>query len=532
MNKAFHVFTVGLLALAVTGCYKDQSSLQTVPTPEISVEVKEIGEEIHIDSEDVLSIQPIVSVPQGAEITYKWELTKKAGDYEKEMEVISTEQALKDYKITRPANSTTPYYLRYTITNKSFGGVEKTLQWKLYVSPVLADGLLFSFTKDGVTSDLGYIKSSEFTRDYMGKSVVITDLLAKNSGKAWNGLIKALNFSVKGNVYFTHTPYAWAVTEDHKLLRFDPLNYSLDASSDRNDLMFIEEQDPKVLQFSHCSSYIFMRTEKKAYQCNSNALNFFSEPVQGWDSETISGGVMAAHGCMSERAGLVWYNSDQGIFKALNKNSVTTFEKSEQFDPSMIKGAEAITAATTVEGPRKEPGKSYFLLNEKASGSYTIYQFELKPSLKLQAGNKYVLSQEAAGILNRRTSATFAIHQPVLYVSTEDGINVITWSGDGTATVNTKAYMPLSKFGKVKLVRFYRQGEWVIQPHRAYFKLSPYNEAALIAVTEGSDGNDQVHFIPMATDNTANLGFLLPESEIRTFSPRAGKILDIIPMGK
>ncbi|WP_278833704.1 hypothetical protein, partial [Porphyromonas cangingivalis] len=200
MNKAFHVFTVGLLALAVTGCYKDQSSLQTVPTPEISVEVKEIGEEIHIDSEDVLSIHPIVSVPKGAEITYKWELTKKAGDYEKEMEVISTEQALKDYKITRPANSTTPYYLRYTITNKSFGGVEKTLQWKLYVSPVLADGLLFSFTKDGVTSDLGYIKSSEFTRDYTGKSVVITDLLAKNSGKAWNGLIKALNFSVKGNV--------------------------------------------------------------------------------------------------------------------------------------------------------------------------------------------------------------------------------------------------------------------------------------------------------------------------------------------
>ena len=532
MNNVFKVFASGLLLTALTGCYKDRSSIQTTPTPKISVEVKELGKSIHIDAEDVLSIEPVVSVPQGANIKYKWELSKTPGDYEKEMEVISTEQALKGYKITRQADATTPYYLRYTVTNASFGDIETVLLWKLYVSPVLADGLLFAYTKDGSKSDLGYIKSPEFTRDYTGKSVLITDLLAKQSGKAWDGLIKAINFSAKGSVLFSHTPYAWAVTADHKLLRFDPLNYSLDASSDRNDLLLLEEEAPKILQFSHCASYIFMRTEKKAYLCKSDVLNFFSEPINGWEAEAVSGDVLSAHGSLSDRAGLVWYNGEQGTFKATNGNSVTTFKKSQHFDPNNIQGAEAITAVTTIVGSRREPGKSYFLLKDKASGVYTVYRFELALSHDLQADEKYTLSEECAALLNRRTSAAFSTHHPVLYVSTDDGINAITWSGDGSATVNKSAFLSLSKFGKVKSLRLYRQGEWAVQPHRAFFTLSKYNEAALIAITEGTDGNDQVHFIPVAEDNTAALGVLAPESEIRTFSPQSGKIMDIVPLGK
>ncbi|MDO4770640.1 hypothetical protein [Porphyromonas sp.] len=533
MNKIFHAFALSLLALSVVSCYKDQSSLQTTPTPEITITVEDVDKEIHIDGEEILTIQPKVSAPQGAELTYKWELSRKAGDYEKDMEVISTDLALKDYKVTRPTDSSTPYYLRYTVTNKSFGDVETILLWKLYVSPVLSDGLLFSYTKDGKTSDLGYIKSQEFTRDYIGgKQIILTGLYEKVAGNAWDGLIKALSFSVKGNVYFKHTPYAWAVTADHKLLRFDPLNYSLDGSSDRNDLMMVEEESPKVLQFSHNSSNIFIRTEKRAYRCPSNALNFFSEPIEGWDAETVSGDITAAHGCLKDRGGIVWYNSTQGMFKTLDQNSVTTFKKSEHFDPNILPNQEAITAATTIEGPRKEPGKSLFLLKDQVSQEYNIYELDLTPSHDLQADRKYSLSGEAKALLDRRVDASFAVRQPVLYVATQDGIHVINWKGDGTTSVNTAAFLSLAKFGKVKSIRFYRQGEWIIQPHRALFKLSEYNEAALIAVTETSDGNDQIHFIPMATDNTASLGALQPESEIRTFSPKVGKILDVIPMGK
>lgn len=534
MNKIFYPLAISVLVLSITGCYKDKSMLQTNPTPEVKIEFKEgLEQEIHIDAGEVLTILPTISAPQGSDLSYKWELSRKAGNGEKDMEVISTERELEDYNLTRPANSSTPYFLRYTVINKSFGNVETIVLWKLYVSPVLADGLLFSYTKDGATSDLGYIKSPEFTRDYTGKRILLTDLLARSSGASWKGLITALNYSVKGRVFSSnHIPYAWAVTADHKLLRFDPFNYTLDGSSDRGEFMMIEEESPKILQFSHNGPNIFMRTEKHAYRCPSRLLNFFSEPIRGWNSEDVSGGIIAAHGGRVDKAGIVWYNGKEGQFKTLIDNTVTTFRSSQAFDPGAVKNAEAIAATTTIEGPLKEPNKSFFLLKDKGTDVYSIYEFSVNPARDLQAESKYTISPEAKAILDRRVSVAFAVRQPVLYAATADGINVINWKGDGTTSVNTAAYLSLTKFGKVRSIRFYRQGEWVVEPHGAFFKLSQYNEAALIAVTEGTDGNDQVHFIPMVKGNEAALGALVPESEIITIEPKVGKILDIIPMGK
>lgn len=533
MKGLYIVLLLGILSISAGGCYRDKSRLQSEAIPEILVEFEGLEKEIHIDGEDVLSIRPQITAPPSARLSYKWELSQKAGDYEKDMEVISTDKELMSYLVTRPTHATTPYYLRYTIKNESFGGVEYIYQWKLYVSPVLADGLLFAYTKDGMTSDLGYIKSSEFTRNYQSeKKIIVTSLCERRMGKPLTSLVKSLHFSVRGNVYFRHIPYAWVVTQDHKLLRFDPLNYTLDGSSDNTDIMMVEEEHPKILQFSHASSNIFMRTEKSAYLCLATAPNFFSAPIEGWEAEDISGDVVAAHGCLSDRAGLVWYNGTQGCFKALSKNTITTFDKSDSFDPNQITDGVPLSAITTIEGPRKEPGKTYFLLQDKTTQRYSIYEFNLNPSQALSAVRKYEINGECKAILDRRTSIAIAARQPILYVATEEGVHIISWNGDGSTSLHSAGFLSFSQWGKVKMIRLYRQGEWLIQPHRALFKLSAYNEAALIVITEGKGGDDQVHFVPMTTDHTASLGYLRGGSDIRTFSPKSGKILDIISIGK
>jgi len=179
-NFIYYFLAFNFLFLGLTACFEDQSTEADHVIPEIEIDTTGIGEELSILHMGKLTLNPSVSKEgtDPSEFSYKWMLSMEPVVFgtKDEYICISTDATL-DTQITLD-DASDPYCLWYQVTDNTTG-LRKDIVWKLYVKAAYNEGLLVAESHDnGLTTDLAFIESEQFTYGHKGETKIYHNLFS------------------------------------------------------------------------------------------------------------------------------------------------------------------------------------------------------------------------------------------------------------------------------------------------------------------------------------------------------------------
>lgn len=222
------IFPIVIMALMITSCYQDDSTLKEREISDviITLDGDNDKEELFVSYLDTLRIAPTANRGLASDtvgLEYKWEITETAYDKAEWVE-IGRQPHLN--AIMNNMIATTPYFLRYSVTDLKNGNLQYDRLWKVYIKSAFLDGIVVSDTKDNVTSDLSLIMGKQFTLNYTKKDDVIYNIYEKANGKPFEALMTQLTYNLYGRYFSSHTNQLWATTKDGDCVIFDTQDFS------------------------------------------------------------------------------------------------------------------------------------------------------------------------------------------------------------------------------------------------------------------------------------------------------------------
>lgn len=531
-----YTFMLLLFGLFFTSCYADRSTIPEHRIEEVVIDTTGIPELLNIGVQEVLHLEPKVKYSQMSDLTYSWQISKSTDKNKVEYEEIGTDIVL-NYQMVKPKSNGT-YRLLFTVTDKKHQDLKYQVGWDVSVVGSFIGGLVVADSKDDTTSDVTYIKNKHFTRSYTGEEKIYRNIFSSTTYGAFNSKIQKMAYSVNGYYFFNHTNYFWTLTEDGRLQRFD-IGNDMKKLGDSNDLSLVVYKTNafKVNDIFVGGKFFFLGSNEGYYNLVSNGNTLFSLPIDALASEKPSNSIYAATSRANvQRDFVLWLDEGTGSFHTYTKadkygstQKVGLCQATSAFDPAKMTSMEAITADFSYDAKT-----SFFLLKNKADGSYGVYVFDQSQSDEeaTRAKSMYKVPAEGVAILNKAKSAFFSRIENVLYVVTSSDVYAFTFGLGNEVKVNAAPKFTLQG-ETISFAKLFVQGEFaaksedlpLIKPAPSEL---PYNMKALVIVSQVGNNDGVVRVVPIDPDKMGE-GELLKEKVIEYTG--FGKILDIIALG-
>nr|WP_320059553.1 PKD-like family lipoprotein [uncultured Bacteroides sp.] len=551
-NNLKYIAIALLGAICLTSCYDDKSTYATNLIDEVSIDTTGISSTLYVGYQEMLDLVPTISVKTKSvedNLDYEWALTELPKDSNTDYEIISTEKEL-HHAISRPI-SATPYTLKLTVTDTENDNLQYLCTWQIYVQSSFVDGLLISDTKDGATSDFTFIKNKSLTLNYTKDEKIYRNILENANGVPYNGLMTSLTYEVQGytTMVSTHLNQVWAIADNGYCTRFNCEDFSQNGSSDSESLITYKPAGFKFLKFVKGYQLFFAYTSSGFYSFNVISVNSFGWYDAGAKGYTVDNNVIAANSSSSiNNNHTVWLDKAKGQFISYSGSGsgvpCTSYVANSVFDPNDMFNKSAIAA-----GIAEDASIATFLLKDDQTGEYGIYTLsqyveeqgywdddwinytQTSPEVPASAKNKYIIPESGKTLLNKAVSIFFAQKESVLYIATEDGIYAITYGSGENAIVSTVAKFTPTNGEKITKAKLYQQGQYTndigtMTGMPAFITPLPWNNKAIIVVTQKSDSEGKVYVMPITQ---AGIGTLDP-SKALSYSG-FGKILDVTTIG-
>ncbi len=550
-NKHIFSYLLGsaFVLVSLASCYDDESTLATNKIDDITISTDDDASTLYVSYLDELDIKPIIKRGNQENtdgLTYKWEITELPNENNPEWVEIGTDQDL--HSVINSAVSTTPYYLRYTVTDTKNGNLQSSKLWKLVVQSAFLDGIVVSDTKDGATSDLNLIMSKNLTVNYGNKAdKVFYQILEKANGKSLEQVMDKLTYNAQGHLNLTHENTLWAVTTDGDAVLFNTKDFTKTSCLSEGGVVTYKPDGLKVSDiYKTNAQWLIMNTNQKLYSVNCVSVsNFGWYDAAGSQYPINNGIVMVATSANVGSQMIMWYDAEDGCFVYGDNGGrtisyATDMESNSFFDPADAPGLSAIAAGQTsgTETPA-------FVMKDNATGNYAIYTFTryqegeyeydddwniigtITPEVPASAKMRYEIPEAGKALLDKAVSVFFAADQSILYVATPDGIYAINFAGS-TAIVNSTPVFTPAAGETISKAKLYYQGAYD-QDYSVVGKVSEgatveelaLNKKAVIVATQSDTYEGKISVVPMTQIGTGKLD----AASALTYSG-FGKILD------
>ncbi len=531
MKKNRTLYTIVVISAFLSSCYKDTSTLAEHLIEPVLVDTTGVKEDVFIGYQEVLSLSPKIKYSSPQSLSYEWTLSEKVKTEKKvEMKSIGDQLEL-NYPVERPIMNA-PYLLRLTVTDKEHSNLQYFFTWNVYVQSVYITGLVIADTKDGITSNLTYVKNKDFSINYDKKEeVILRDILSADSVRI-NGLVSSLNYTCLGRFWRPHVSQLWITTTDGKVVRYNTSNFTVNGHSELSDLILYKPEGFKFNFLYKGGGSFFANTTHGNYSLPSETVNAFSTPDPIMGKAKFNNQIVAtdAHSA-NHLNNLVWLEESTGAFTAHTRTGslafeLATFNKTDIFDPNSLDGK--IALAGEIFYNRKTVN---FLLKDKVTGEYGIYQLDQGKANPYTIGSAKGLFKIPISFKNKMDAAVsyfFSKTENILYVITETAVYTITFGLGNEAVVNTTPIYTSTTNERIRKAKLFVQGQYAARTDEVEDKivpLLPYNLNALILMSEKGENQGVVRVIPFINNGSnIDIGYTHVYDGL-------GKILDVISIG-
>lgn len=214
-----------LIAGMLSSCFEDNSNVKISPVSPIFIDFVDVPSNISVYSMDTLRLNPIVykAGTDDAKLSYEWVLTDLDG-----IPTVLGHTMQLNAEITVPASANT-YDLLFTVTDHETG-LQGYKSFTVAVKAPLGRGLLIADTKDGLTSDLNLVMSSNFSiasnETYSNKDTrIYYSIFSKYNGTTINGLVNGIDSYMSR---FGDGDPNLTVSTSQSIIRMHPHKYLID----------------------------------------------------------------------------------------------------------------------------------------------------------------------------------------------------------------------------------------------------------------------------------------------------------------
>ncbi len=517
-----------LLAISVmaVSCYKDNSTLDTNPLPDIKISIDGIDKGIVIGMLNDLILSPSikagdVDITSGLE--YEWILNQnpKEFNYPNDFDVISTEKDL-NYQVTQMINKD-PYILSLRVTDKSTGFVYSEY-WELTVSSTYGEGILVAY-EEGGAHELGLIMDKDISYQFSAPEASIrTGLYEAGNGSKLSSKIKSLTYA-----YHVNNNVTWIATEDGDLLclnndGYNPLDKEMIFQPESFHVNGYYNAEAKIVAYSNDGIYSMIKNVDD--RPTSSMYTFDSadmKPSNDIISSNSNSSAVAPH--------MAWYNETDGAFYGIGfswhpmfeiKGKLAANSNPEVFDRSNLPGQEAIAGGVSYNSASHS-----FLLKDKTSGAYTVYSFTSDPCIANIASK---IPESAKSIIDNAVDIFFMYDYAIMYVATETDVYAINYSSSN-AVFNDSPQFSAPSGEKIAVAKLYQQGNYannagIFDYDDQSGKQELNNRAIYLATNKGDEG--KVYVVPMVAVQASN--GTLDQSKALSYEG-FNKIIDITTQG-
>lgn len=529
-NKFF--LPIALMVFVITSCYQDDSTLKQREISDVTITLDGDNdkEELFVSYLDTLRIAPTANRGLASDtvgLEYKWEITETASDQADWVE-IGRQPHLN--AIMNNMIATTPYFLRYSVTDLKNGNLQYDRLWKVYIKSAFLDGIVVSDTKDNVTSDLSLIMGKQFTLNYTKKDDVIYNIYEKANGKPFEALMTQLTYNLYGRYFSSHTNQLWATTKDGDCVIFDTQDFSNLGKISTGEVLTYKPDGLKCINTFMAAQSLYMNTSKYLYTVNTTSARSFGWHDPDGSNYKIDNGIVAANTFYNNfYQSVVWYDAEKGCFVYSNSGITITygtdFKANEYFDPTNMHGYTAVAGGMTTDAMTPA-----MVLKNKATGAYSIFTFscykpsqgywnddytkytETAPEVPQSAKMRYDITGEGKDLMDKAVSVFFANRQSILYIATPDGIYSVNFSGMNPILSKSPHFVPANG-EKITKAKLYLQGHYMVEADNVgkqnnpdlLFDELPLNGKAVVVSTQDNENKGKITILPMIQLGTGNL---------------------------
>ncbi len=551
--KAYRLYLLAVfttITMLLSSCYSDRSSLPINTIEEVVVDTTAVGGDIYIGYLEELNLSPKVKYSNPDALSYTWTLTLFPDRNNVESEVISTSLDLK-YQVNREI-STGAYTLTLYVTDTSHEGLQYITSWKVYVQSSMIGGLLIADTPDGETTDLTYIKSPVFSRQYTGAERLYPNLLSSRFEGGFKGIARSMAYTITSNFSRPHVNQVWLNTTDGRVVRFNPTNYS--TTGDSGSGLIVYKPEPfRINDMFMMGALFILDTSNGYYKQIAQSETTFTIPYNVMDEIEYASGAMCHSTSLAHYNTMAWYEEAQGRFRFLKSTGseyapayqIHEYAASESFDPSNSPGLTAIACEIDEKG-----AFSSFLMKDKVSGKYAMYllaQYQplkrqrdpetnewvvISPEIQPQAYAKYAVPEAAIPLLDAAVSVFFSKveKENIMYIATSDALYALSYGMGDTMKMEGSAKYSIPSGEKITKAKLFIQGEYAAKADDFRFNKAlqlPINlRGVIISSEKGSTG--VVRVLPIDQDRFGSGDLLL--EQVSTYEVQ-GKVLDVVSIG-
>lgn len=530
MKKNIILYLSFLLSVTFSSCYKDTSTLAENLIEKVVLDTTGIQKELYVGSQDVLTLTPKIKQGNRESLTFEWSISEEVKtEKNTKMKPIGDQLELR-YEIERPIASI-PYMLQLTITDRKHGNLQYFYTWDLNVQSTFITGLIIADTKDGITSNLTYVKNKDLSTNYDKEEVIYRNILKADSVLI-NGLVSSLNYTSLGRFYRPHVSQLWVTTTEGKVIRYDTGDFSVNGHSDKANLILYKPENFKFNFFVKGGDFFFANTNYGNYSLTTERVNTFSTPDPIIGKAQFNNNVVAGtpHS-NAKHYNTVWLEESTGAFTAYTETknfsfALAGFTKTSAFDPNTLNDKIALTGEIS-----QDNSIANFLLKDKKTNTYGIFQLDLgqsQPHIQGSAKGMFSIPLSFKDKMDAAVSYFFSKTENLLYVATQTEIYTISFGLGDEAIVNTTPIYVLPANEQMKKSKLFLQGQYAARANDIAAKLTPelpLNLKALIVVSQRTDNQGVVHILPLVNNGTK-----VNEKAGHTYDG-FGKVLDVIGIG-
>lgn len=266
-----------LLSVLVAGlfssCFEDNSNTEIKPVSPIFIDFIDVPNNISVYSMDTLRLNPIVykAGTDDADLSYEWVLTDIDG-----IPTVLGHTMQLNAEITVPASANT-YDLLFTVTDNTTG-LQGYKSFTVSVNAPLGRGLLIADSKDGLTSDLNLVMSSNFTitsnETYSDKDIrIYYSVFSKYNGKTIDGLVNGIDSYMSR---FGDGDPNLTVSTPKSIIRMHPHEYVIDmVDKEMFTIAPKGEFVPQTLTYDANSFTEFINVSGLIYNRRATGANYY-----------------------------------------------------------------------------------------------------------------------------------------------------------------------------------------------------------------------------------------------------------------
>jgi hypothetical protein len=509
MKKIINI--VGLLvlmAILITSCKKDLSTLDENPIAGVSVD-KEGATTLSITQFDQLVLNPKLSFNGADENKFKfqWRVTLVYNDTTSR--VLGNAKNLKAEINMVPTGTNQFYTLTFTATDQE-NGLKYITSWPLSVVSSIGEGLVVATTADGINTDLNHIMSPLVTPNYTNESIKFNIYSGANKNATISGLVKQMRYTGAFRLTPRGTVNTLFAITDNSLTRINTVDFSL--AGQNGDLFYTPKGTYSFQSLAGKNQAdIFIENGKLSLVYHAIA-DKIGVP---FDYNAIVPGIVALNrqGSTSGVA-LNFYEETKGQFMYVpNISNLTSLDRNlyaHPNQPAAVFNAGNLPNKTNLAAGSGMGEDFVHILKDKATGKINLYVMDKgvytggAPTAPAPKSDFDI--SNATGIA-QATNFVVLDNQRVIYYTSGNKIYAILYGG-GSPIIEERYSTPAGE--NITTLQIYQQSDY---PWGTTF-LAGNNNQLIMSTYAGTAGSGKVYILPMINLGVGNINI----GAIKTFT--------------